>query len=155
VSNGDFLRRYRKALGLGWADPPADAGRKARERPDEEPFPPAAESPAEGAVTPDDVRGAAASEDTGVHHVSAHGLDATVMVQPPSGDDLWTLRGRVWLEGEAGTPIRVALVQGEHVLDEATLRHGGRFTFRDVLSGAWTVEFRWESHAAVIRGSTS
>ncbi|HMB70777.1 MAG TPA: hypothetical protein VKU85_15790 [bacterium] len=155
MSNGDFLRRYRKALGLGWADPPAAAGRKARERPQDAPFPPAAESPGEGAATPDDVRASAAAEDTGVHHVSAYGLDATVMVQPPSGDDLWTLRGRVWLEGDSETPIRVALVQDEHVLDEATVQHGGRFTFRDLLSGEWTVEFRWGDHAAVIRGNAS
>lgn len=154
MSSSDFLRRYRKALGLGWAQPPATAGRKARERPDDEPFPPAPESAGEGAAPPDDVR-AARAEDTGVHHVSAHGLDATVMVQPPEGDDLWTLRGRIWLEGAAETPVRAALIQGDHVLAQSVLRHGGRFTFRDVLAGPWTVELRWGNHAAVLRGDAS
>lgn len=151
MNEGDFPERFRRALGLPWALPPEAAGQSARSRPDEASLPPPPPDAPARTVPAPDVR-STGTDDAGVRHASLPGLDTSILVQPPHGDDLWTVRGRVWLQDETDVPIHVALVQGEHVLDQIVVTHGGRFLFRDVVAADWSIEFRWGDRAAVVRG---
>jgi len=159
MSDPGFLKRLEDAARLSWEGPPPAAGRHARRMPSGEPSPPPPAGSPEGTILPEDIRAGALLDPTGIIQRSLPGIDVTVSLQPPQGDELWSLHGRAWPREEPGDapadePIRVLLVQGEHVLAEQEFAPGGRFQFADVLVGRWALEFRWGDRIAVLRDAT-
>jgi hypothetical protein len=142
--------RFRKSRDVDWEKPPAEASRRARRRPDGQPLPLPGESVSQGGDVPDDVRSARVEGAGGMISRSLDRVNVTFLLRPPTGDGLWTLQGRAWFEEKE--PVRVALVQGENVLDETVIESGGSFHFQDVLLRQWTLEFHFaDGHVAVLR----
>jgi hypothetical protein len=151
MSIGDLLRRYGKALELLWRSPPAEVSRRARMKPSGEPVPPPPESSPVSELLPSDVRSSATAETPGTMiSRSLPGLDVTLMMTPPSGDALWVLEGRAWLNPPREGAIRVVLVQKENVLAETSMEHGGQFRFEELLTGEWSLEFHLADGETVV-----
>ncbi len=140
----DPLDRYAKALSLAWERPGPDASRRAKRLPEGTPLPLPSESASASRVSPEDVRSRDFGDaETGMVSATLARVRVTYLLRPPVGDALWTLTGRAWFDGPPGEQLRVALVQGENVVGEATIPHAGSFRFQDVLLRTWTLEFHF------------
>lgn len=152
MSAGDLEHLLQRAFRIIWKSPPSKLSRGATAKPSEEPVvSPPAGSPV-NTVEPDDIRSAAAlGETTGAMITrSLPGLDVTLMVSPPKGDELWTVQGRIWLNPKTQTTVQVALVQDTNVLGVRSIADGGRFKFQDILVGEWKLEFHLSDDRVVV-----
>ncbi len=153
MSDSDLFKRFKDAMGVPWEEPP---GSKRLPGVDDDPLPIPPPGSPEQHIRPDDIRSSAVAE-PGVGSMITRnlpGADVTLMVTPPEGDDLWTIRGRIWLDPPDDTVgIKAALCQGENVLAVEDVSELGEFELRDILVGAWSLEFHLsDGRCMVVRG---
>jgi len=151
----DLFEEYRRAWGVGWKKPPAQASLNAKNHPGGLPVSPVPNDSTVEHLRPGDIRSAAVGDAPAMLSCSFPGVDVTVLVTPPEGDGVWTIEGRAWRNPRGDAPIRVILALGENVADDVTVPPGGRFRFQDLLVRGWSLEFHLGDAIAVLQGPDS
>lgn len=143
MSENGFFNAFAEAAKLPWRRAPKKVHDQAIAPPAGEPVPAPDEAAPTETLRPDDIRSSGLDEMTGGHLItrSLAGVDVTLMIVPPEGDDLWVLRGRVWLEDPGAGEAKVVLVQGENVLATVDVSDSEEFEFREILGSGWVLEF--------------
>ena len=155
MSENGFFDVFAEAAKLPWRRVPRSVHDQAIAPPVDAPVPAPSESAQAETLKPEDIRSSGLDEMTGGHLItrSLAGVDVTLMIIPPEGDDLWVLRGRVWLENPDAGPAKVVLVQGENVLATVDVSDSGEFEFKEILSSGWVLEFHLaDGECALLRG---
>lgn len=142
MSEDPNLKPYEEAFSVDWESAPEELRQQAM-RPPATPIPGAIDPSASRISLPaEDVRATLAAEGAGAMTTLRVGpVDVTVMLDPPAGGSVWTLRGRAWIPKGPRGPMRVLLSVEDHVVAEQELEHGGSFTFREILEGEPSLEF--------------
>jgi len=144
---------YERAKSVTWRQPPQDLLDSVMQMPTDRALAPPPAQASRRAMRPEDIRSSGTAPSVQTHEYDAAAV--SLLVTPPEGEGLHTVRGFVWLKEPSDDEFEVAITSGEHVLGVTEARDGQEFELQELLGHAWQLEVHLpQDQVLILEGPT-